>query len=85
MERIASPESLHNQMLEDTGQDLPIGIGSGLSIEDPINMLANVNYVHAEGEIFWFYLRKYSPVAWDVVSQDILVIMISILIAMNYP
>ena len=74
MKRFFPTEGLHDLIFEDTGINLPMGIGSGLSITDPINMLAHENYVNSECEIFWFYLRDYSTVVWDVVNQESLTV-----------
>ena len=74
MKIINLPESLHDQILAYSGKDLPIGTGSGLSIDDPVMMLAHENYGHTQCEIFWFYLKDYIKVAWDVIAQEIVVI-----------
>ena len=74
MESIKPTESLHDQILEYTGKDLLIGTGSGLSIDDPVILLAHENYGYTECNIISFYLRKYETVAWDVIAQEILVI-----------
>ena len=74
MERITSFESLHDQILEDTGKDLPIGTGTGLSITDPVKMFTHKNLGHGEADIINFFLRDYETVAWDVIAQEILVI-----------
>ena len=74
MERIKPTERLHDQILGYNGRDLPIGAGSELSIDDPVKVLAYQHYGYSQCEIFWFYLRYYNNVAWDVVSQEVLVI-----------
>ena len=74
METIMPSENLHDQILEYSGKDLPIGGGSGLFLTDPIQMLTQENFGHTQCAIFWYYLRKHYPIAWDVVKQEILVV-----------
>jgi len=70
MKRLTPVENLHDQILEDTGIDLPIGLGSGLSIDDPSKMLVLEHYGHTEANIISFYLRNYELLAWDVVKHE---------------
>ena len=74
MKKVYPVKNLHDQILEETGKDLPIGAGSGLNITDPIKMLAHVKYGQTEAAIFNFYLKNYETVAWDVVKQETVVI-----------
>jgi len=67
-------ENLHDQTLEYYCKDLPIDGGSGLTLDDPVMMLVHENYGHTQCEIFWFYLREYANVAWNVVTQKVVVI-----------
>ena len=68
MKGLTPVESLHDQIFKETGKDLPIGTGTGLSITDPVKMFTHKNLGHSEADIISFYLRKYETVAWDVVN-----------------
>ena len=71
--RITPIENLHDQIFKETGKELPIGAGAGLSIDDPVKIFGHEKYGHTEADIISFYLREYPIVAWDVVSQEMLV------------
>ena len=73
MNNFSVAKSLHDQILEYSGKDIPIGTGFGLSINDPIQMDTQENYGHTQCAIFSYYLRKHYPVAWDVVKQEIII------------
>ena len=74
MKRLIPVETLHDQILKETGKDLSIGAGTGLSIDDPIRMLTHENYGHTEADIISFYQKDYETVAWDVVKQETVVV-----------
>ena len=75
MKSLAPIISLHDLIFEASGIDLPIGSGTGLSLDNPVKILSGENYVHNEYEIFKFYLRYLfsGSVEWDFVSQNHLI------------
>ncbi len=70
MKKIAPTETLHDQIFKQSAKDLPIGTGTGKSIDDPVKLFVHKKFGHTEADVISFSLRDYELVAWDVVKQE---------------
>lgn len=71
--RFNAPENknVHDLILEEFDVDLSIGKGTGISVNDPIVMNVDVDYVHNEYVVLE-YLGYYRFVEWKVLGQKLL-------------
>jgi hypothetical protein len=70
MNKFKPDQSIHDIINEAYLSNLPIGKGTG-SIDDPIIMLPDIDYVHNEYEVLGF-LGYYRKIEWLSVSQRLL-------------
>lgn len=68
-----TPETMnvHDLIQKEFDIDLPIGKGAGLSVDDPIVMKADHNFVHNEYQVIE-YLASYRLIKWQFVSQALI-------------